>query len=193
MLVLAYFGNSAGISNLVCTRKVKCYPDSYRDTQLLIAESVVRKLKNKMNKQFKKILLPFLLIVVNFCYSQKDSLNQESISKILVGKWIKKTETTQDGETYTGLKCKDTIEYFINGKYKWNQCGIDETGDWKISDDGKLIIFSKRDNKYWKEKLNLNDLGNMESPIFKLSSSELITGLIDEEKGWINKIYIRLK
>jgi hypothetical protein len=134
----------------------------------------------------------FLSLCFNQAYGQTDSL-KTNWNKLIIGKWVKKISKTENGEKYDGLKCLDTIEYYNDGRYVWNMCGIKESGKWEISKERSVIIFRERDNKYWKKELNLTDLGEMESPLFKLTETELVTRMIDEEKGWINEFYYRIK
>ncbi|WJJ96524.1 hypothetical protein [Algibacter luteus] len=144
-------------------------------------------------KYYKLTIGTILLsLCFNQAYGQSDSL-KTNWDKLIVGKWVKKINKTEDGKKYDGLKCLDTIEYFNDGRYVWNMCGINESGKWKISKERSRIVFEQRESKYWEKELNQTDLGEMESPLLKLTETELVTRMIDEEKGWINEFYFRIK
>jgi hypothetical protein len=141
-----------------------------------------------------KIILFFLTVVISSTNStfaqQTRKLNLDSL---LVGKWVKKIDKTKDGKEYFGLKCKDTIEYLQTGNFIWNQCGINETGKWKISKDKKKIIHYQCKSKYWEDYLHTKDIGQMDIPIVSLTQQQLVTIISDEEKGAINQYYSKTK
>ena len=113
------------------------------------------------------------------------------LSKLLIGQWIKKIDKTKDGKEYFGLKCKDTIRYLQSGQYIWKQCGISETGKWKISADKTKIILYQRNCKYWEDYLQTKDIGQMDIPIISMTQLQLVTIIYDEEKGAVNQFYVR--
>jgi hypothetical protein len=113
------------------------------------------------------------------------------LRKLVIGQWIKKIDKTKDGKEYFGLKCKDTIRYLHSGQYIWNQCGINETGKWKISTDNKKIILYQRKCKYWEDYLQTKDIGQMDIPIVSITQLQLVTIIYDEEKGAVNQFYVR--
>ena len=131
-------------------------------------------------------------LYTNLTFGQKDTINSDW-NKIIVGKWINKIDRTIDGKEYTGLNCRDTISYISNGKYISKQCAWNETGKWKLSDDGNKIIHFDIDNKYWKKELGTDDLGESHCKIISLSKTELVTQLFSEDVGEIHQYYVRLE
>src|SRR4249919_1995487 len=131
-----------------------------------------------------KIIIPFFLTIVVFSTTPifAQQTKKPDLSKLIIGQWVKKIGKTKDGKEYFGLKCKDTIQYLQSGQYIWNQCGISETGTWKISKDKNKIILYDRRSKYWEEFLNTKDIGQMDIPIVSMTQKELITIIFDEEK-----------
>lgn len=130
--------------------------------------------------------------------SQKTDKN--NFNKLIVGKWINKINKTKYGKEYLEIACKDTIQYLSNGQYIWKQCGINETGKWKISTDKTEIILYNRKNKYWEKELETKDIGEMEITIFSLSQTQLVTLTYleivegdDPESGEIQQFYTRQK
>lgn len=141
----------------------------------------------------KIIILFFLTIVVLSTETIFAQQTETHLSKIIIGQWIKQFDKTKDGKEYFGLKCKDTIQYLSNEQYILRQCGINETGKWRISEDNKKIILYQRKSKYWEEYLQTKDIGQMNIPIVSLTSKQLVTTIFDEEKGAINQYYIHVK
>ncbi|MEP0462525.1 MAG: hypothetical protein ABJN84_17405 [Flavobacteriaceae bacterium] len=125
-------------------------------------------------------------------FGQTDSLKTDW-DKIIVGKWVNKINRTMDGKEYFDLKCRDTIQYSAKGNYISNQCVWNETGKWKFSKDKELIIHYDINNQYWKKELGTDDLGESHAPVISLSKSELVTVILDEEKGEVHQFYVRLK
>jgi hypothetical protein len=117
--------------------------------------------------------------------------NKVVLGKLVIGQWIKKIDKTKDGKEYFGLKCKDTIQYLQSGRYIWKQCGINETGKWKISMDKKKIILYQRKCKYWEDYLQTKNIGQIDIPIVSLTQLQLVTIIYSEEKGAINQFYVR--
>jgi hypothetical protein len=144
-----------------------------------------------MNK-WKIAFLVFITIAVFSTISIfAQQTNKAELSKLIIGQWIKKIDKTKDGKEYFGLKCKDTIQYLISGQYIWKQCGINETGNWKISTDNKKIILYQRKCKYWGKYLQTKNIGQMDIPVVSLTQSQLVTIIYDEEKGAVNQFYSR--
>ena len=142
-----------------------------------------------------KLTYVFILISI-LCLNQAFGQNETSKAdwdKLIVGKWVKKINKTEDGKEYLGMKCKDTIQYFQNGNYKSEQCVWNETGKWKLSENRDLIIHYDIDNKYWKKELGTDDLGESHITIFSLTETELVTIIYAEMEGEIRCIYNKLK
>ena len=144
----------------------------------------------KPQKIISFLLIAFVLLTTSALAQQEKKANPDTL---LIGKWIKKIAKTKDGNEYFGLKCKDTIQYLRSGNYVWNQCGINETGKWKISKDKKKIILYQRKSKYWEDYLNTKDIGQMDIPIVSLTQQQLVTIIYDEGKGAINQYYSKTK
>ncbi|WP_054852126.1 hypothetical protein [Olleya sp. ITB9] len=144
------------------------------------------------NFKIKIGIIIFCALFANLAFGQKDS-SKTDWNELIVGKWVNKINRTLDGKEYTGLKCRDTIQYLSNGKYIFNQCVWNETGKWKFSDKKDLMIHYDIDNEYWKKELGTDDLGESNAEIISLSKSELVTVLFDEEKGEVHQFYIRLE
>ena len=144
------------------------------------------------NFKIKIGIIIFCALFANLAFGQKDS-SKTDWNELIVGKWVNKINRTLDGKEYTGLKCRDTIQYLSNGKYISNQCVWNETGKWKFSDKKDLMIHYDIDNEYWKKELGTDDLGVSNAEIISLSKSELVTVLFDEEKGEVHQFYIRLE
>ena len=144
------------------------------------------------NIKFKIGIIIFCSLFVNFTFGQNDS-SKVDWNELIVGKWVNKINRTLDGKEYTGLKCRDTIQYSSNGKYISNQCLGNEIGKWKFSEKKDLMIHFDIDNEYWKKELGTDDLGESHAEIISLSESELVTVLFDEEKGEIHQFYARLE
>ncbi len=140
-----------------------------------------------------KIIISVFLTIVVFAttpiFAQQPI--KSDLSKLIIGQWIKKIDKTKDGKEYFGLKCKDTIQYLSSGQYIWKQCGINETGKWKISTDKKKIILYQRKCKYWEDYLQTKDIGQMDIPIVSMTQLQLVTIIYDEEKGAVNQFYVR--
>ena len=146
----------------------------------------------------KLIYLTFIFLFIQIALSQKTDKN--NFNKLIVGKWINKINKSKDGKEYLEIDCKDIIQYLSNGQYIWKQCGINETGKWKISTDKSKIILYNRKNKHWEKELETKDIGEMEIPIFSLSQSQLVTLIYleivegdDPESGEIRQFYTRQK
>ena len=144
------------------------------------------------NIKLKIGIIIFCSLFVNFTFGQNDS-SKVDWNELIVGKWVNKINRTLDGKEYTGLKCRDTIQYLSNGKYISNHCVWNETGKWKFSEKKDLMIHFDIDNEYWKNELGTDDLGESHAEIISLSESELVTVLFDEEKGEIHQFYARLE
>ena len=135
------------------------------------------------------IFLSFLFI--DNSYSQNE-IPKTDWDTLIVGKWVQKIILFKDGKEYLGKKCNDTIQYFLNGSYSWQQCDWNETGNWKFSDKKDFITHYNIDNKYWKAKLKTDDLGEAQSIIFSISETELVTLTYAEMEGEIRCFYKRL-
>ena len=144
------------------------------------------------NFKIKIGIIFFCLFFVYNAFGQKDSIKNDW-NKIIVGKWVNKIDRTLDGKVYTGLSCRDTIQYISNGKYISKQCVWNETGKWKLSKKGDKIIHFDIDNEYWKKELGTDDLGESNCKIISLTESELVTQLFSEDVGEIHQYYIRLE
>ena len=111
----------------------------------------------------------------------------------IVGTWENKINKTQDGKEYYGLICKDTMQYLSNGKYIWRQCGIRETGSWKVSSDGKTIILYERWSKHLQEYLKTTSIGDMHIRLIELDRKHFVSLIMDEELGDIEEYYYSIK
>lgn len=149
-------------------------------------------------KMKKLIYLTLIFLFIQIAFAQKTDKN--NFNKLIVGKWVNEINKTKGGKEYLELNCKDTIHYLLNGQYIWKQCGINETGKWKISTDRSKIILYNRKNKKWEKELETKDIGEMEILIFSLSQFQLVTLLYleieegdDAESGEIHQFYTRQK
>jgi hypothetical protein len=140
-----------------------------------------------------KIIISVFLTIAVFSVTSlfAQQTNKTDLSKLVIGQWIKRIDKTKDGKEYFGLKCKDTIQYLQSRQYIWKQCGINETGKWKISTDKKKIILYQRKCKYWEDYLQTKDIGQMDIPIVSLTQLQLVTIIYSEEKGAVNEFYVR--
>jgi hypothetical protein len=142
-----------------------------------------------------KLTFGFIFLSI-LCFNQAFGQNatpKADWDKLIVGKWVKKINKTEDGKEYFGLKCKDTIQYFQNGNYKSEQCVWNETGKWKFSENNDLIIHYDIDNEYWKKELGTDDLGESHGTILSLTETELVTIIYAEMEGEIRCYYKRIE
>lgn len=113
--------------------------------------------------------------------------------KDLRGTYVNKVNTTKDGKVYNGIKCKDTITLFNDGKFRWGYCEGPLTGNWKIDAPQKKIILYNKKSKYLENLLKTKDLGVSEIEIKELNKKQMILIVYDEALGAIDQLFIRIK
>ena len=146
-----------------------------------------------MKHCYKKILFGFALILISTISFGQSKPSKTNWDKLIVGKWINKSNKTIDGDEFKEAECRDTIQYLSNGKYLSDQCTWKADGKWKLSNDKKYIIHYDINSDYWRKILGTDDLGESRSEIISISESQFVKVIYSEDQGEIHRFYQRIE